>query len=184
MAVNQDNFKDFTVCNKAKVRTSPNLQSKLETPKMKENAHMSFGNPVFRNSDALLKKNIDKKCSRGDMRSSRSSPNKKAVPGVINSLDDIELEFESEKEIFASFNKQNEQKTLSNPQNPPSSSPNKIKFVTYECSEQDNSYTREDSNLKAAAKPIKCLAEVAHFRGSGTESKLHQASAFNFTNVN
>ena len=145
---------------------------------------MSFGNPVLRNSDALLRKNKDKKYSQEDMRSSRSSPNNKAVPGVINSLDDIELEFDSEKEIFDSFNKQIEQKTFSNPQNPQSSSPKRIKFVTYECSELDNSYTREDSNLKAAAKPIKCLAEVSHFRGSETESKLHQASAFNFTNAN
>ena len=181
---------DYILSNEFKVKTAANSErdsekqilKKPQGQDLKESAHMSFGNPHVWFEEAFSKcktRETEKMVESG--RKAKSSFHDKAVPGVVNSLDEIELEFEFDKEIDYSLDSQDSFKAPPKLQSTPTG---KIEFKKYEISEPDISYTKEDNSMKTWAKPIKWLADVAHFRGNESECKQGSTPSFNFPTPN
>jgi len=168
-----ESYTDYILSHNFKTQTAPNSGKKESIPNDKESAHMSFGDPnnlkyeVYTDCKTKTTDILDSQKSR------KSSFHKNAVPGVLSSLNEIELEFDEEILEESPPLKENNQmdKKIHN------SSSDRIS-VSYELVHQDNSYIREDNCLKAAWKPIKWLAEVTHFWENGAKSRLHEASNY------
>ncbi len=155
-------FKNYTI------DAAPNSYRK-ERVEARESAQMSFG---LRNAfdDASQTLSYAKKPSKRE--SAWKSNFSQAVPGAVTSLDEIQLEFESEiEEERGDFH-------------------NKKSSVISQCLESGSKrYTSPEKpsiipscREEASLSPITWLADINYYQEPGVESRLHEASQNHFLN--